>query len=54
MRNGKIDKFSEQLKTMHLIPKDFARSLMVSVFPLPVGPSRAAPNDSVKVLANDL
>ena len=29
---------------MHKIPKDLARSLVDSVFPVPVGPEEAAPN----------
>ncbi len=36
--------WSEQLKTTHNIPSDFARSLVDSVFPVPAGPAGAAPN----------
>ena len=34
---------SEQLKTTHCIAKAFPKSLVVSVFPVPAGPSGAPP-----------
>lgn len=34
---------SEQLNTIHYLAKDFERSLTVSVFPVPAGPSGAPP-----------
>ena len=38
-----VFKPSEQLNTMHYIPKALARSLTVSVLPVPAGPSGAPP-----------
>ena len=35
--------WSEQLKTMHYLATAFAKSLVVSVFPVPAGPSGAPP-----------
>jgi hypothetical protein len=36
--------YSEQLNTTHYIPKPFAKSLVLSVFPVPAGPAGAAPS----------
>lgn len=41
---------SEQLKTMQYLPKHLARSLQDSVFPVPAGPCKFAPNFICKAL----
>ena len=46
LKNLLIDitfKPSEQLNTIHCIPKQLAKSLTVSVLPVPAGPSGAPP-----------
>ena len=40
--------WSEQLKTMHYLADALARSFVVSVFPVPAGPSGAPPKFSCK------
>jgi hypothetical protein len=40
--------WSEQLKTMHYLANAFAKSLVVSVLPVPAGPSGAPPRCNYK------
>lgn len=45
---------SEQLKTTHCIAKALARSLVVSVFPVPAGPAGAPPKTTHKFLKDSV
>jgi hypothetical protein len=44
--------YSEQLNTMHCLAAAFAKSFVVSVFPVPAGPSGAPPKLSYRAPIN--
>lgn len=46
--------WSEQLKTIHYLAVAFAKSFVVSVFPVPAGPSGAPPKFNCKAPINVL